>query len=302
MRPLSFERPKPLVPTLGVPQLWWALGALKAAGVRRAWVNARRGQGGGALEEAIGRAGAALALDVRVSPEPDEPLGTSGALHAKRAELDETFVVYNGDVACALPLGDLLARHRSAGAPATLTGIPTPDRADLVARDSWVEELVDRHLRSGAGHRYAGIGVFEPEVLAYVPQGTSHLFDTVMQGLSRAGNGIALFEWDGYWSDIADPAAHLRVNLDALRSRLPPSGPLRPLVGSSQRWDDAAYVGAGAAVDGAELREVVVGRDARLSPGTRLVRCVVWDGAAVDEGEYRDAVITPHRVVAAGSP
>lgn len=298
MHPLSTERPKALLPTLDLPQLTWALAGLKAAGVHRAWVNVR-GEAAGVRQE-VERAGAALDLDVRVSLEPEEPLGTSGALGNLRAELDETFLLVNADVASGLPLSRLVEAHRGAGCPATLVGIPTKDRADLVAEHGWVVQLVDRHRRVGMGHMYAGIGMFEPTVLRYVPSGVSHLFDTVMCGLVRdndLGGGAALFEWTGNWSDIADPAAHLRVNLEALAGALPAPPGAAGLRGPVQRWDRLAYVGPGAEVGGAELDHAVVGAGAKVEPGSRLERCVVWDGAVVERGTYLDAVLTPQRVV-----
>jgi NDP-sugar pyrophosphorylase family protein len=345
MHPLSAERPKALLPTLDVPQLSWALAGLKAAGVRRAWVNARETCGAGGVPgppgDAAGicreveRAAAALDLDVRVSLEPEEPLGTAGALGRLRAELDETFLLVNADVASSVPLDRLVEAHRASGAPATLVGIPTGDRADLVAEDGWVVQLADRGRRPGPGHVYAGIGVFEPAVLDHVPDGVSHLFDTVMCGLVRdAGDrGIAVFEWVGFWSDLADPEAYLRVNLEALRGALagtpPQAEALRPaeggplgsmppewhgalgsaaphwrgpvgvpeLQGLTQRWDELAYVGPGAEVEGVDLVHAVVGAGARIRPGTRLERCVVWDGAEVEAGRFADAVLTPRGVV-----
>ena len=41
-----------------------------------------------------------------------------------------------------------------------------------------------------------------------------------MRGLVADGTGLALMEWTGYWSDIPDPATHLRVNLEALAGAL----------------------------------------------------------------------------------
>lgn len=346
MRPLSAERPKALLPTLDVPQLTWALARLKAAGVRRAWVNARGTDGApgngsvasgdeASVPREAERAAAVLGLDVRVSFEPEEPLGTSGALDRLREEIDETFLLVNADVASSLPLERLVQAHRAAGAPATLVGIPTRDRADLVADEGWVVQLVDRGRRAGAGHVYAGIGIFEPSVLDHVPNGVSHLFDTVMLGLFRdAGSrGMALFEWDGFWSDLADPAAYLRVNLEALRGALdgvagepgaavregiargasegvrdgvPKGSPcsmaagfpgVSGLRGPAQRWDERAYVGPGAEVDDVDLVDAVVGAGARVEPGTRLERCVVWDGAVVEQGVYASSVITRRGVV-----
>jgi mannose-1-phosphate guanylyltransferase len=298
MQPLSDERPKALLPTLDLPQLHWALAALKAAGVHRAWVNVR---GEATLvRQAVEQAGAAIRLDVRVSPEPDEPLGTSGALGQLAAELDETFLLVNADVASGLPLTTLVEAHYSARGPATLVGIPTRSQADFIAEQGWVVQLVDRHRRVGAGHIYAGIGIFEPSVLEYVPAGASHLYNTIMTGLMQSGLGLALHEWTGYWSDIADAGAHLKVNLEALAGALNAPGAAPALRGPVVRWDRLAYVGEGAEVEDVELHHAIVGAGAKVEPGTRLERCVVWDGAVVERAPYQDAVLTGQHVIDAG--
>jgi len=58
-----------------------------------------------------------------------------------------------------------------------------------------------------------------------------------------------------------------------------------------------AYVGQGAVADDADLRHSVIGRRATVAAGSHLERCVVWAGAHVPRGEYRDTVVTPTRVL-----
>lgn len=295
MHPLSSERPKALMPTLDVPQLAWALAGLPAVGVELAWVN--QSSSAEHIEEEARKAGERLGLKVQISQEAEGPLGTAGALRKLAAELTETFLVLNADVAGNVDLRMLIEAHRHSGGAATLVVVPTDNGADLVAEHGWVVDLVDRRDRTGRGHIYAGIGAFEPEVLAYVPDGVSGLFETVMMGLLRDRQGLAVVEWSGYWLDVGNPAAHLRANLDALSGALPAADIVQSMGDGFERWDRLAYVGNGARVEGAELRYGVVGRGARLAPGTYLERSVVWDGATVPRGFYRDAVLTPRRVL-----
>jgi NDP-sugar pyrophosphorylase family protein len=294
MRPLSLDRPKPLIPILDVPQLVWALARLRSAHVMDAWVNAHS-ESDRIFNEAQ-EAAERLGLRLRVSHEPENPLGSAGALR-KVAEGDQAVLVTNSDVATDLPLEKLIEAHRSAGGIATLLAIPADEEADLVIEEGWVTELIEKRDWPRAGYRYGGTGIFESEALRYIPYGASGLFETVMAAALRDRAGLAAFEWDGYWMDVGTPAAHLRVNLDALSGafelrEIPQLAGQNPL-----KWDGLSYVASGARVDDVVLRHAVVGRGAKVEPETRLERCVVWDGSVVKRGDYRDAVITEKRVV-----
>jgi NDP-sugar pyrophosphorylase family protein len=183
MAPLSRERPKPLIPTLDVPQISWVLANLARAGIGRVWVNAHLG-----LERFLAQAerdARRLGLDVAVSHEGEQPLGAGGALRRLTHQLDETFVLASADLACDLDVTDLIEAHRRAGAAATLLAVPTSEAADFIVEEGRVASLVDRRDISRPGHLYGNVGIFEPKTLSHIPEGVSGLFETVMMGLMR---------------------------------------------------------------------------------------------------------------------
>jgi len=291
MAPLSAELPKALVPTLDTPQLAWVLSRLQRAGLERVWVNAH------ADYEAIDRVVARQALQrdmrIEVSHERAMALGTAGALRPIADGLTTSFLVANADIATDLPIERLMEAHASAKAPATVLAIPVDDEADFALEQSWVFDLIDRREEVRSGHRYGGLAIFEPEVLSYVPEGESGLYETVFKGLLRDHKGFAALEWEGYWLDIGTPRDHLKANLDVLAGMRDPKLVTQAVGETCERWDVMAFVGQGATVQDVELRHSVVGRNATVAPGSRLERCVVWAGAHLPRGEYRDTVITP---------
>jgi mannose-1-phosphate guanylyltransferase len=293
MAPLNAELPKALVPTLDTPQLAWVLAGLRRAGVERTWVNTH------ADHQAIDRVAAEQAglrgMDISVSHEREVPLGTAGALRPIAGGLTEAFVVANADIATDLPLERLIEAHRSARAAATVLAIPVDDEADFALEQSWVFDLIDRREEIRSGHRYGGLAIFEPEVLSYVPEGESGLYETVFEGLIRDHKGFAALEWDGYWLDIASPRDHLKANLDVLAGMRDPKLSTDAAGEACERWDVMALVGEGATVEDTDLRHCVVGRRATVAPGSRLERCVVWAGAHLPRGDYRDTIVTPSR-------
>jgi len=274
MAPLSAELPKALVPTLDAPQLAWVLAALRRTGLDRVWVNAHAGH------EAVDRVAA---------------LGTAGALKPIAGELTEAFLVANADIATDLVLQRLVEAHHSARAAATVLAIPVEDEADFALEQSWVFDLIDRREEVRSGHRYGGLAIFEPDVLSYVPEGESGLYETVFKGLVRDHKGFAALEWDGYWLDIATPRDHLKANLDVLAGMRDPKLATDAASEACERWDVMAFVGEGASVEDTDLRHCVVGKRATVAPGSRLERCVVWAGAHLPRGDYRDMIVTPNR-------
>jgi len=295
MAPLTSALPKGLLPTLDAPHLSWVLASLARAGLRRVWVNAHDHHD--LVAQVAAEQSGQRGMTVTVSHERQAPLGTAGALRALASELTEPFLVANADVATDLAVERLIEAHASARAPATVLAIPVADEADFVLEQSWVVDLIDRREELRSGHRYGGLAIFEPQVLEYVPPGESGLFETVMTGLVRDRKGLAALEWGGYWLDVGTPRDHLQANLDVLAGMRDPKTAADAVGEACQRWDVMAYVAPTATVDDVELRHAVVGRKATVAPGSRLERCVVWRGAHLPRGDYRDMIVTPTRML-----
>lgn len=267
------------------------MSALVKAGIDEIVINAHHHAH--AIAKESQRLGLQLGVRVALSVEFEQPLGTAGALRFASAQLRERFVLINSDLATDVPIADIIAVHESADAAATLLAVRSESQADLIVDDSEVSALVDRREQMRPGMVYGGIGVFEPEVIELIPEGPNGLYETVFVPLVKEER-VAAFEWDGYWLDTGSPINYQRANLDALsgaRRHLPPVVE-EPLVSDGSR-----YIGAHAEVSDVSIRESVVGSRAKIAPGSRLERCIVWDNARVPRGEYRDEVITESRIV-----
>lgn len=296
MRPLSKERPKPLIPTLDVPQLCWTLARLSQVQPSTVWVNSHYFPE--QIETVVSEVADVMTIQIRTSFEEEEALGTAGALKKLQEELNETFVVTSSDIATDFPIQRLIDAHESSGASATLLAIPSEDSADFLIEEGWVGDLVDRQTTVRAGHMFGNVAVFEPDVLSLISEGPSGMYESIFTALMNADRGIATVEWDGYWFSVTSPQDHLNINLEALSGVLT-SDLVRPFNAKALTHEALVHVGEGATVDDVEMRHTVVGRGSTVAPGTVLERCVVWSGSQVRKGVYRDAVITPSQVVAA---
>jgi len=180
LRPLTSDRPKPMVPVAGVPVIAYALDWLRANGVTEVAINTHYKPE--PLMSFVGD-GSAFGLSVLYSLEP-ELLGSSGALAPLRHFLgdEDSFLVLCGDVLTDLPLASVLAAHTRARADATivLTQVDDPRRAGMVEVDAagWVRRLVEKPAQWTAQEAWANAGIYllGRRIWEFLPSGGSHDF------------------------------------------------------------------------------------------------------------------------------
>jgi mannose-1-phosphate guanylyltransferase len=207
LRPLTSDRPKPMVPVAGVPMVAYGLAWLRANGVTEVAINIHYKPE--PMMEFVGD-GSAFGLSVRYSPEP-VLLGSSGALAPLRDFLagEDPFVVVYGDVLTDLSLAPVLARHRATGADATivLTQVDDPRRAGMVVLDpaGWVQSLVEKPAQWTAAEPLANAGVYllGPRVWDFVPPAGFHDFGfDLLPALIGAGGRVLGVGSDAHVVDI----------------------------------------------------------------------------------------------------
>lgn len=116
LRPYTTAFPKPLMPVGDLPILEIIFRQLKHAGIRRLVLAVGHMS---QMFRAFFGDGAALGLDIAYSFE-EEPLGTAGPIGLALSQLEDDFLVMNGDLLTTLPYGELLENHRQSGASATI--------------------------------------------------------------------------------------------------------------------------------------------------------------------------------------
>ncbi|HWI61610.1 MAG TPA: sugar phosphate nucleotidyltransferase [Symbiobacteriaceae bacterium] len=315
LRPLTCDRPKPLVPVCNRPVLSYILDLLAQHGFQEVFLTL--GYKPAAISTYYGDSYAGMRLHYIVE---ETPLGTAGGVAALREHLDGTFMVVSGDALTDVDLTALVEFHRQNGAVATLamTRVESPLEYGVVMTDR--QGRIRRFLeKPGWGEVFSdtvntGIYVLEPSILDGVP--TDRMYDfsqNLFPALLQAGAPLYATVADGYWCDIGDAAAYLQANLDVLQGRLRFSPPGRQVV--PHVWV-AGEVPHGLLVDGPAL----IGEGCRLAPGTRLEagavlgpgtvteagavlrRTVTWSGVHVAaEATLVGAVVCDHAGLGAGA-
>lgn len=286
LRPLTQDRPKPMVPVAGKPLIFYLLERLPAWGIRKVAITT--GYLGERLRQAVGD-GSRWGLEVRYAEEPS-PRGTAGGVRDLRDFLDDTFLVISGDALCELDVDRLVSVHGAGGNIATLC-LAAPESAlrfGLVRTHgdrvhAFAEKPTLDRLLPGAGIN-TGIYLLEPEALAGVPaEGMVDFAKDVFPALLASGNAIGATYATAYWRDVGTLSAYREVHAEALTGSWPwarpDGGPAN--VAASARLQGPVYLGAGTRVgeDAHVEGPAFVGAGCRIGAQATVRNSVLLDGA-----------------------
>lgn len=159
--------------------------------------------------------GSEYGVNIKYSHE-HRPYGTAGPLALVKDELNQTFLVMNGDVLSATDYGAMFKFHKENNAVATV-GLNKRDvHIDLgiigINKDnaviSYVEKPTLNYLIS------MGIYIFEPEVLEYIPKGEKFDLPELIKELIKNKKCVKGFVSDNYWLDIGRVEDYEKANAD----------------------------------------------------------------------------------------
>jgi mannose-1-phosphate guanylyltransferase len=287
--PLTATIPKGLLPLAGIPFIEHQLRRLADAGISEAWLavgleNAAAWQGYAAEWEGSPR------LSVSVEA---EPLDTAGPISVLTGELDDKFLVLNGDVVFDVPLAPFIETAPEAGIVLALARVDDPSDYGVVVIDD--NGLVERFVEkpppgtAPADTVNAGIYLMERRVLEGFDAGPLSFERRVFPDLAarKELGGVAI---EGSWLDIGTPELWLESH-DAVLSGRTSLGPARSHVASDTAVVDGerrgawSWVGAGAIVEsGAVIDEAIILDGAVVRRGAEVTQAVVGWGSELAAG------------------
>ncbi len=146
--------------------------------------------------------GERLGLNIRYSYE-DQPLGTAGPLSLVQG-LDDAFLVLNGDVLTTLNLSTLVDYHRQSHAAATIAMHARQVKIDLGVIQHDSSNIVTGYVEKPTFDYDVSMGiyVFDPKVLAYIPNNQYLDFPDLILRLIHAGECVVGYPFGGYWQDL----------------------------------------------------------------------------------------------------
>ena len=214
LRPYTTVIPKPLVPIGDRPVLEHIIRSLADAGVEH--IDLCVNHLGQLIRSYLANADLPPGLELTFHWET-QPLGTAGALSAV-GDLEDSFIVMNGDVLTTLDYGELFDFHQSKQAALTIAM-----HCKHVEIDLGVIEAVDGIVRNYVekpSFRYrvsTGVYVYHERALRHLPEGPCQFPDLVLR-LLAAGERVAAWETDAEWFDIGTVGEYERAAADVERS------------------------------------------------------------------------------------
>ena len=207
--PLTDFVPKPMLPVGSQPMLEHILAQVVRHGFRRIFVSINHL--GEQIERHFGD-GQTFGCSIEYLRE-DRPLGTGGSLSLLPGPPEHPVLVTNGDLLTSVDLSELMDYHESGGAAATLCvrqltyqvpyGIVKCDGDEVTAVD---EKPAHTELVN------AGIYVFEPSLLAYVPSdGSDYPLPALIAEAHSRGLKVRRFAIKEEWMDVGHLDEYERV-------------------------------------------------------------------------------------------
>jgi len=138
--------------------------------------------------------------------EEGQPMGTAGSL-ASVPDLNETFVVMNGDLLTDLDFNALLSFHRHQGAALTIAAHSRRVKMDLgVVERGDDYRVVGYHEKPEHNYKVSmGLYVYEPSVLQLIEPRTYLNFPDLVLKLIAAGKKVCAMPCECLWLDIGQP-------------------------------------------------------------------------------------------------
>ncbi|MDT9546450.1 MAG: NDP-sugar synthase [Chlorobium sp.] len=280
LRPLTDHLPKPLVPVLNIPGLFYTFALLKEAGITEIICNIHH------HADDIRRhieASSLPGLTITFSVEP-EILGTGGGL--KRCEpllRDEDFLLVNSDIVTNIDFRELTATHRRSGLAGTLCLHPTPQAASIGTVGVERGLVCDFANRRGTGIAssliYTGSAVFSPAIFEHLHSGFSGIVETGFNGLLER-HQLGYHEHRGLWRDIGTLTSYREANLAAREIISRTGDAVETATGTKpHEISPNALIHPSALIDNS-----VIGTGCRIGADCRIEGSVLLPGTAVPEG------------------
>ena len=273
LRPLTCDRPKPMVPIVNRPMMEHIVALLKRYGMTDIGVTLQYLPA--QIKSYFGD-GRELGVQMQYFIE-ESPLGTAGSVKNAGAFLDETFLVISGDALTDFDLKKAVDFHRAKGGVATLvlTSVATPlDYGVVIAgEDGQISQFLEK---PSWGEVFSdtvntGIYILEPEALQYVPENA--MFDfakDLFPLLMKKGYPLYGYVAAGYWCDIGNLQQYHQAHLDILQG-------LVHVEFTERELSPGVFVGENVIIEeGAQLvAPVLIGSGARIGKGARIEACTV---------------------------
>ncbi len=311
LRPLTYQRPKALLPVVNRSLISYELQLLGRFGVPEVILAAA--YQADQLRPVLGD-GSQWAVHLRYVQE-SVPLETAGAIKNVETLIEDPFLVFNGDLILDVDLTRMAHAHFNSAAVVTilLRQVADISQFGLIQRDSdgSITAFREKVSQDSTGQNTvnAGVYIMSPQILAQIPTGEPYSNETDLFP-ALLNDGAKLYghlpDKPGYWSDVGRLETYLQVNRDLLAGRLPwlELPDIQPQqIGEDVQIRPPCCLDSGVTLgQGAQIGpNVTLGEAVAVGPEVKLQDCVVHPGATIEAGaDLRSVVVAENEQVPEG--
>lgn len=208
LAPYTTVFPKPLMPIGDMPILEIVIRQLKKHGFTK--IVLAVGHLSGLIEAYFGD-GSKWGVKITYSRE-DEPLGTAGPL-ALIDDLEDNFLVMNGDLLTNIDYSDLMRHHLESGALSTVSmytkDVPISLGVLELNGDGNITDYIEKPTLKYKVSM--GIYIFNKDILSLIERGKYLDFPDLIKTLIQKGENVSGYMFDGYWMDIGRHEDYAKV-------------------------------------------------------------------------------------------
>lgn len=204
LHPYSALFPKPLMPLGDMPILELLLRQMKRAGVKDIVLAVNHL---GHLIKTFFGDGSDLGLNIRYCDE-ERPLGTAGALGGIIEELDENFVVSNGDLLTTMNVAAMAARHSQLGCDASIGVFQRENKIDFGLIEFDDECRLSAYHEKPTSLYYVSMGIYilrREAVRPCLTMGEYLDMPSLLLKMKNADRDVRCYHDDCTWLDIGRP-------------------------------------------------------------------------------------------------
>lgn len=223
LRPLTFVRPKPMIPLVNKPIIEYTVDRLSKFGFKDIIMTLNYMY---TKIKNYFKDGSEFGVNINYSVEK-WPLGTGGSVKKAEKYIDDTFMVVSGDILTEVNFKDVLKFHKEKGALATmvLTEVEDPSHFGIAVMDKHnkIKQYLEKPSPEDAFSNVAntGIYIFEPEIFDFFKkEGEIDFSKDIFPELIKNDAEMYGYVFNGYWNDIGRPETFKQATYDILDQKI----------------------------------------------------------------------------------
>lgn len=296
LSPLTDSRPKSLLPFANTPLAKHTIGLLRQQGVCDFVFLLHY------LPEEFPKLlgdGSSLGSRITYVAIPQD-LDTAGCIKFVEKQIDQTSLIFSGDIIVDFDLHTMLVWHRQRDAQITIAirtePLPVGYGVVQLTANGRIIRFQEKPTQAELFSNWMNCGIYlvEPGILKNFSAHRPLSFEReIFPFFAERRKAIFGFPLVGYWRDIGKPADYLKAHADFLARKLPAAYYQNVQPAESASVGGGNIIGTQVFIDsGCTFQHCFIGDGCVIERGAEVHETVLWDGVQVCRGaKLRDCVV-----------